>query len=75
MKRRILKIATLLAILILVSISLYWVYIYQQVRYFAVKDQAHTADAIVVMGAAQYNGHPSKVLKARLDHALSQVGS
>ena len=71
MKRRILKIATLLAILILVSISLYWVYIYQQVRYFAVKDQAHTADAIVVMGAAQYNGHPSKVLKARLDHALS----
>ena len=28
-----------------------------------------TASAIVVMGAAQYNGQPSPVLKARLDHA------
>lgn len=29
------------------------------------------ADAIVVLGAAQYAGRPSPVLKARLDHALS----
>lgn len=28
------------------------------------------ADAIVVLGAAQYNGRPSPVLQARLDHAL-----
>ncbi len=28
------------------------------------------ADAIVVLGAAQYNGTPSPVLKGRLDHAL-----
>lgn len=28
------------------------------------------ADAILVMGAAQYNGRPSPVLKARLDHAI-----
>jgi len=28
-----------------------------------------SASAIVVMGAAQYNGQPSPVLKARLDHA------
>ncbi|HET9439060.1 MAG TPA: YdcF family protein [Longimicrobiales bacterium] len=28
------------------------------------------ADAILVLGAAQYNGRPSPVLKARLDHAL-----
>jgi uncharacterized SAM-binding protein YcdF (DUF218 family) len=28
------------------------------------------ADAIVVLGAAQYNGRPSPVYKARLDHAL-----
>jgi uncharacterized SAM-binding protein YcdF (DUF218 family) len=28
------------------------------------------ADAIVVLGAAQYNGRPSPVLRARLDHAL-----
>ena len=29
------------------------------------------ADAIVVLGAAQYAGRPSPVLQARLDHALS----
>jgi len=32
-------------------------------------DQRRAADAIVVLGAAQYNGRPSPVLKARLDHA------
>ncbi|MBX6364873.1 MAG: YdcF family protein [Gemmatimonadetes bacterium] len=30
----------------------------------------HRADAILVLGAAQYNGRPSPVLKARLDYAL-----
>lgn len=34
------------------------------------QDQREPADAIVVLGAAQYNGRPSPVLKARLDHAL-----
>jgi uncharacterized SAM-binding protein YcdF (DUF218 family) len=33
-------------------------------------DQRDAADAIVVLGAAQYNGRPSPVLKARLDHAI-----
>jgi len=30
----------------------------------------HPADAIVVFGAAEYSGHPSPVLRARLDHAF-----
>ena len=34
------------------------------------EDQRHVAGAIVVLGAAQYNGKPSPVLKARLDHAV-----
>ena len=34
------------------------------------QDQRQPADAIVVLGAAQYNGRPSPVLRARLDHAL-----
>ena len=34
-------------------------------------DGAHKAQAIVVFGAAQYNGRPSSVLKARLDHAAA----
>ncbi len=32
-------------------------------------DEAQQADVIVVLGAAEYNGRPSPVLKARLDHA------
>lgn len=31
-------------------------------------DAARSAEAIVVLGAAQYNGRPSPVLAARLDH-------
>jgi uncharacterized SAM-binding protein YcdF (DUF218 family) len=34
------------------------------------RDEAQPADVIVVLGAAEYNGHPSPVLRARLDHAL-----
>ncbi len=30
-----------------------------------------TADAIVVLGAAQYDGRPSPVFQARLDHAIT----
>ena len=33
-------------------------------------DEARPADVIVVMGAAEYSGRPSPVLRARLDHAL-----
>jgi uncharacterized SAM-binding protein YcdF (DUF218 family) len=33
-------------------------------------DRAQRADVIVVLGAAQYNGRPSPILKARLDHAI-----
>lgn len=33
------------------------------------RDAAAPADAIVVLGAAQYNGRPSPVFRARLDHA------
>jgi uncharacterized SAM-binding protein YcdF (DUF218 family) len=34
------------------------------------RDEERPAEAIVVMGAAQYNGRPSKVFAARLDHAV-----
>lgn len=33
-------------------------------------DQARPVDAIVVLGAAQFDGRPSPILQARLDHAL-----
>ena len=34
------------------------------------RDDRRPADSIVVLGAAQYDGKPSPVLKARLDHAI-----
>ena len=41
-----------------------------QVYRASTRDGARPADAIVVLGAAQYNGVPSPVLQDRLDHAL-----
>jgi len=35
------------------------------------KDEERPADAIVVMGAAQYDGRPSPVFAARLDHGVA----
>jgi uncharacterized SAM-binding protein YcdF (DUF218 family) len=35
------------------------------------RDEAQRADAIVVLGAAQYVGRPSPVLRARVDHAVA----
>jgi uncharacterized SAM-binding protein YcdF (DUF218 family) len=34
------------------------------------RDEAQPADVILVLGAAEYRGRPSPVLRARLDHAL-----
>jgi len=41
-----------------------------QIERQAMRDEAQQADVILVLGAAEYRGHPSPVLKARLDHAL-----
>jgi uncharacterized SAM-binding protein YcdF (DUF218 family) len=36
----------------------------------ASRQQLQPADAIVIFGAAEYSGHPSPVLRARLDHGF-----
>lgn len=41
-----------------------------QIRYYANHDEARPADAIAVFGAAEYDGRPSPVLRARLNHGL-----
>src|SRR5258706_16391454 len=66
---RLFKWGALIGILVLITISFYFAYLYRQIRDSAIRDEAQPADAIVVLGAAQYNGRPSPVLKARLDHA------
>ena len=48
----------------------YGLFSYWQVWSTGRSDQARPVDAIVVMGAAQYDGRPSPQLAARLDHAL-----
>ena len=59
-----------LGVLGLVSLSaLYYAVTLYQVHATGRSDQARPVDAIVVMGAAQYDGRPSPQLAARLDHA------
>ena len=43
----------------------------RKIMHEASVNQTHSADAIVVYGAAEYVGHPSPVYRARLDHAYS----
>jgi uncharacterized SAM-binding protein YcdF (DUF218 family) len=40
------------------------------IEWVAHRDDARPADAIAVFGAAEYEGHPSPVLRARLQHTL-----
>ena len=47
-----------------------WVMSLVGVLFWEQRDNARPASAIVVLGAAQYVGHPSPVLRARLDHAI-----
>src|SRR5213079_1592868 len=48
-----------------------WAAVVVAVAVHAARDQATGADAIVVLGAAEYNGRPSPVFRARLDHAAT----
>jgi uncharacterized SAM-binding protein YcdF (DUF218 family) len=56
--------------LVLVAAAVWFGWLYFQIRSVAGQDQARTADAIAVFGAAEYSGRPSPVLHARLDHAV-----
>lgn len=56
---------------ILVLLVLYVGITYVQVVRASDQDGARPAGAIMVLGAAQYNGTPSPVLRNRLDHALA----
>jgi uncharacterized SAM-binding protein YcdF (DUF218 family) len=65
--RRRLVVTSALAALVLVG----WAALVIFISVVGVRDQATTADAIAVLGAAQYNGRPSPVFRARLDHAAA----
>ena len=61
------RIGLILALLVVGT----WVLSLIAVLFWEQRDEARPAAAIVVLGAAQYVGRPSPVLRARLDHAIA----
>ena len=70
-RRRPLASFALILLLVLVAGAVgWWRWVYVQIESYASQDQAAPSDAIAVFGAAEYDGKPSPVYRARLDHAL-----
>lgn len=67
-RRRPLPVRIALALISVVFLA--WLLSFAAVLYWETRDQVRPAGAIVVLGAAQYVGRPSPVLRARLDHAI-----
>jgi uncharacterized SAM-binding protein YcdF (DUF218 family) len=66
MKRAIWNVAVLAVSALIFAVAYFSLRVQQQ----STREEAQTADIILVLGAAEYRGKPSPVLKARLDHAL-----
>jgi len=56
--------------LAITGLLVYVAYVSVRIGQQSTRDEARPADVILVLGAAEYRGRPSPVLKARLDHAL-----
>jgi uncharacterized SAM-binding protein YcdF (DUF218 family) len=66
MKRAVWNAVAVAVTALLVAIA----YVSVRIERQSVRDEAQPADVILVLGAAEYRGRPSQVLRARLDHAL-----
>jgi uncharacterized SAM-binding protein YcdF (DUF218 family) len=53
------------------GLLIYIAYLSVRIEQQSFRDEARPADVILVLGAAEYRGRPSPVLRARLDHALA----
>lgn len=63
---------SLIALTLFLLATLVWFrWVYGQIKWYANQDMAVPSDAIAVFGAAEYDGRPSPVFRARLDHAES----
>jgi len=58
----------ILAVVAVLTAAIAWVSV--RIERQSTRDEARNADVILVLGAAEYRGRPSQVLRARLDHAL-----
>jgi uncharacterized SAM-binding protein YcdF (DUF218 family) len=65
--RRVARAVLVVVVLAAAYLAVTFVQVYRASRH----DGARAADAIIVLGAAQYDGRPSPVLQDRLDHALA----
>jgi uncharacterized SAM-binding protein YcdF (DUF218 family) len=66
-----LRTALVLLLALVVGVAGWCRWVYLQIETYANEDHAAPADAIGVFGAAEYDGRPSPVYRARLDHALA----
>ncbi len=62
------KIIRRVGLVVVLAALLYYAVTFVQVWWAARHDDTRQSQAIVVLGAAQYNGRPSPVFRARLDH-------
>ncbi len=68
--RRVAKIVVRVGLVLFAGAFVYVSVVFVQVWLASRRDDAKPSDAIIVLGAAQFDGRPSKVLAARLDHAI-----
>ncbi len=69
--KRFARIALLLVVAVVLGVVAFEVVrVSQAIQQESLIDEAQPADAIIVLGAAEYRGKPSPVLEARLNHAL-----
>jgi len=68
--RRVIRLALRIGLALVVVVFVYLSVTFVQVWLASRRDDARPSQAIIVLGAAQYNGTPSPVLAARLDHAI-----
>ena len=64
------RFAAIALLLVLAAVSFEVVRVSKEIQQESLVDEAKPADAIIVLGAAEYRGKPSPVLEARLNHAL-----
>lgn len=64
------RLFVILTLVVALPAAVVMVWLAREIQRQSVVDEAEQADVIVVLGAAEYNGRPSPVLKARLDHAF-----
>lgn len=63
-------VAWIVVVAVLAGIAGWTAWVEGRISYYATRDEARPADAIAVFGAAEYDGRPSPVLRARLEHGL-----